>query len=103
MGPKLANLNDPPPRRRIPLPLPTKYQGAYSLFVVIVINFFFGGNSRSVGLLLFFNITAFVLDLTAFILALSGFPYTAGCDSSDYSGCQTLKAAIGVDCVLWYV
>jgi hypothetical protein len=25
MGPKLANLNDPPPRRRIPLPLPTKY------------------------------------------------------------------------------
>jgi hypothetical protein len=55
------------------------------------------------GILVFVNITAFALDLTAFILALSGFPYTAGCDSNGYSGCQTLKAAIGLDCVLWYV
>jgi hypothetical protein len=103
MGPKLVHGNNPPRRRCIPQQNKTNKQGAYSLFVTILINFCSGRNTRAVGLLLFFNITAFILDLTAFILSLTGFPYTAGCDSSDYSGCQTLKAAIGLDCVLWYV
>jgi hypothetical protein len=102
MGPKLVHSNNPPARRRIPSPNKIDDKGAYSLFVTILINFCCGRNTRGLGLLLFFNITAFAVDLTAFVLSLTGFPYTAGCDSSDYSGCQTLKAAIGLDCVLWY-
>ena len=43
-----------------------------------------------------------MLDLVAFIVSLSSYPYTAGCDVSNMVGCQILKAAIGLDCVLWY-
>lgn len=36
-------------------------------------------------------------------MALTSFPYSAGCDTNTSSGCQVLKAAIGVDGVLWCV
>lgn len=52
------------------------------------------------GVLLFVG-TTFVLDLVAFCVALSTYPYSAGCDTSSYSGCTTLKAAIGLDGALW--
>ena len=50
-----------------------------------------------------FALSAFVLDLVAFIVALSNYPYSSGCNTSAYSGCTTLKAAIGLDGALWHV
>lgn len=47
-------------------------------------------------------VSAFILDLVAFCVALSSYPYSAGCDTSGYTGCTTLKAAIGLDGVLWF-
>jgi hypothetical protein len=49
-----------------------------------------------------FHVMAFGIDLAAFIVALTKFPYTPACVLSDFSGCQTLKAAIALDGVLMY-
>jgi hypothetical protein len=43
----------------------------------------------------------FAFDLAVFIVALMYPPYTDGCATSDDKGCQMLKAAIGLDAVLW--
>jgi len=50
-----------------------------------------------------FALSAFVLDLVAFIVGLNSYPYSSGCNTSAYSGCTTLKAAIGLDGALWHV
>ena len=42
------------------------------------------------------------IDLAAFIVALTGFPYNPTCVISNFSSCQKLKAAIALDGVLWY-
>lgn len=75
----------------------SKIQGGLSLLVVIVVHCL----SIFIGFRVFLYIITFVFDLVAFIVALTNFPYSAGCGSSTYAGCQTLKAAIGLDCVLW--
>ena len=80
----------------------SKYlKGAWSLFVVVAMSCFMGTRG-SLGPTITAHIMAFIFDLVAFIVAMSNFPYTSGCDVSNYEGCQTLKAAIGLDCVLWY-
>jgi hypothetical protein len=45
---------------------------------------------------------AFGIDLAAFIVALTGFPYNPTCVLLNFSGCIKLKAAIALDGVLWY-
>jgi len=47
------------------------------------------------------HIMAFGISLAAFIVALTEFPYNPACVLNDFSGCQTLKAAIALDGVLW--
>jgi hypothetical protein len=76
-------------------------QGAWSLFVVILAHFLFGGFTRPILLIAFLHTITFAFDLAVFIVALTYSPYTDGCATSDYKGCQMLKAAIGLDAVLW--
>lgn len=49
----------------------------------------------------FLHVAAFGISLAAFIIALTGFPYSPFCVLADFSGCQTLKVAIALDGVLW--
>jgi hypothetical protein len=73
-------------------------KGGWSLFICLA-----SFCSRGPPFAIFLRIVAVILDLVAFIVALTSFPYSAGCDTNTSSGCQVLKAAIGVDGVLWCV
>jgi hypothetical protein len=64
-------------------------------------HFLFGGFTRPIFIIAFLHAITFGFDLAAFIVALIYPPYTDGCANSDYKGCQMLKAAIGLDAVLW--
>jgi len=48
------------------------------------------------------HLVGFAITIAAFIVAMSHFPYTT-CTGSDYKGCELLRAAIGMDGVLWCV
>jgi hypothetical protein len=72
-----------------------------SIFVVLVTHFLFGGLVSPIGFAAFLAFAAFVFDLATFIYALLNWPYTA-CGNSNSKPCETVKAAIGLDCVLWY-
>jgi hypothetical protein len=61
----------------------------------------FGGLGRPIGFAAFLALVAFAFDLAAFIYALTNFPYDVCRGDDDYKGCKMLKAAIGLDCVLW--
>lgn len=74
-------------------------RGAWSLFVMLLAVCFSDGTGGIMGVL---HIMALGIDLAAFIVALTEFPYNPTCVLSDSSGCQTLKAAIALDGVLWY-
>jgi len=76
----------------------TYNEGAWSLFICLA-----SFCCRAPPFAIFLRVIAVILDLVAFIVALTNFPYSAGCDTNGSSGCQVLKAAIGVDGVLWYV
>ena len=60
----------------------------------------FTGWTRPIGMVALLHLVAFAITLAAFIVALTHVPYTA-CGDSDYQGCEMLKAAIGLDGVLW--
>ena len=45
---------------------------------------------------------AFILDLVTFIVALTTFPYSGVCGATFSLQCHGLKAAIGLDGVLWH-
>jgi len=76
---------------------PAYIKGAWSLFVCLA-----SFCSRGPPLAIILRIIAVILDLVAFIVALTNFPYSAGCSTNVSPGCQVLKGAIGVDGVLWY-
>jgi hypothetical protein len=63
---------------------------------------FFGGMTRPILIVGVLHLLAFAFDLAVFIVALTYPPYIGGCATSTYKGCEMLKAAIGLDAVLWY-
>jgi len=69
--------------------------------VVILAHCLFGGFTRPILFIAFLHTITFGFDLAVFIIALTFSPYTDGCATSDYKGCQMLKAAIALDAVLW--
>jgi hypothetical protein len=71
------------------------------MFVVVAVHFLFGGLARPIGVATFLVFAAFVFDLATFIYALLNWPYT-DCQNSNWKGCEMIKAAIGLDCALWY-
>jgi hypothetical protein len=72
-------------------------QGAWSLFVCLA-----SFCCRTPPLAVILRVIAVILDLVAFIVALTNFPFSSGCSSNGSTGCQVLKAAIGIDGALWY-
>ena len=58
------------------------------------------GLTRPIAVVAFLHFVGFAFDLAAFVVALTYPPYT-GCHNSEYKGCEMLKAAIGLDAVLW--
>lgn len=78
------------------------FQGALSLAVVIFAHILFGGLTRPILCVGFLHFITFAFDLATFIVALTYPPYTTdNCATNPYKGCQILKAAIGLDGVLW--
>jgi hypothetical protein len=75
-------------------------QGAWALFVIMILTCIAEGHEG--GLLAASHLVAFILGLVAFVVALTNYPYTAGCAVGNSEGCDTLKAAMGIDCALWY-
>jgi len=73
------------------------------MVVVIIAHLLFGGLVRPILLVGFLHFITFCFDLAVFIVALTYPPYTQGCSTSNYKGCQMERAAIGLDGVLWYV
>ena len=71
------------------------------MFVVIVSHYWFGAWSRPLFGVALLHVIAFGFDLAAFIVALTSHPYMGGCANSDSKGCVMLRAAIGLDGVLW--
>jgi len=70
--------------------------GAWSLFVCLA-----SFCCRTPPLAVILRVIAVILDLVAFIVALTNFPFSSGCSSNGSTGCQVLKAAIGIDGALW--
>jgi len=68
---------------------------------VIFAHFAFGGLTRPILLVGALHIITFAFDLAVFVVALTYPPYTQGCNTSTYQGCQMERAAIGLDGVLW--
>lgn len=71
-----------------------------SFVFVIIGHIVFGRWTRPIGMVSIFHLIAFGITLAAFIVALTHEPYVS-CGTSDYQGCEMLKAAIGIDGVLW--
>jgi hypothetical protein len=71
------------------------------MLAVVLAHFLFGGFTRPIMFIALLHVVTFAFDLAVFIVALTFSPYTDGCATSDYKGCQMLKAAIGLDAVLW--
>lgn len=71
------------------------------MLVVIIAHLVFGGFTRPLICVGFLHLITFAFDLAVFIVALTFPPYTDGCATSTYKGCQMLRAAIGLVGVLW--
>jgi hypothetical protein len=67
------------------------------LFVVLFACCFTDGTGSFIGLLHFL---AFGVNIAAFVVGLTSPFYTDGCATSNFEGCQILRAAIGMAGVL---
>jgi len=48
------------------------------------------------------HLLAFGINIAAFVYGLTNPPFTTGCSTSDFVGCQILKSAIAMAGVLMY-
>jgi len=75
-------------------------QGIVAIVVILVSHFVLA--ATALFFVSFLHVAAFAISIAAFIYSLLNFPYTSCLGDNEYKGCEMDKAAIGLDCVLWY-